>query len=160
VRLLFYELFKKLVAVCFNLLNFLLLGNLPPLGSVCVVVEDQGKYLLIRRPGGKYVFPGGFMRWREHPVQSAKRECLEETGLRITIQGLIGCSANPSNRLTKMSSLTVIYRASVIDGELLRSTIEGQACWIDSTELPSCLHHLQSGIYDHYLRYQEQNASS
>lgn len=156
MALLLYELFKKLVAVCFNLLNFLLLGNLPPLGSVCVIVEDQGKYLLVRRPGGKYVFPGGFMRWREHPVQAAKRECLEETGMHITIQGLIGCSANRSERLTKMSSLTVIYRAKVIDGQL-HHTIEGQACWIDTAKLPFCLHKLQRGIYDHYVRYQEQN---
>lgn len=156
MTLLLYELFKKLVAVCFNLLNFLLLGNLPPLGSVCVIVEDQGRYLLVRRPGGKYVFPGGFMRWREHPVQAAKRECLEETGMHITIQGLIGCSANRSDRITKMSSLTVIYRAKVIDGQL-RNTIEGQARWIDSAQLPSSLHKLQRGIYDHYVRYQERN---
>ena len=156
MALLLYELFKKLVAVCFNLLNFLLLGNLPPLGSVCVIAEDQGKYLLVRRPGGAYVFPGGFVRWKEHPAQSAQRECLEETGLRVTIQGLIGCSATPSERLTKMSSITVIYRAEVIDGQL-RNTIEGQACWIDAAQLPSCLYRQQRGIYEHYLRYQETN---
>jgi len=156
VVILLYELFKKLVSVCFNLLNFLLLGNLPPLGSVCVIAEDQGKYLLVRRPGGAYVFPGGFVRWKEHPVQSAQRECLEETGLRVTVQGLIGCSATPSERLTKMSSITVIYRAEVIDGHL-RNTIEGQACWIDVAELPSCLYRQQQGIYEHYLRYQRQN---
>ncbi len=156
VLTLLYALFKQFVGVCFNLLNFLLLGNLPPLGSVCVIIEDEGKYLLVKRPDGAYVFPGGFMRWKERPAQSAERECLEETGLSITIKGLIGCSANPSEKLTKMSSLTMIYRAAVIDGQL-RNTIEGQACWLDATELPSRLYKQQRGIYDHYLRRQAQN---
>ncbi len=41
----FYSLLKKLVGIFFNILNILLAGNLPPFGCVCVIVEDQDKYL-------------------------------------------------------------------------------------------------------------------
>ncbi len=110
---LLYRVFKRLVGVCFNILNLLLAGNLPPFGSVCVVVEDQGKYLVVERAEGSLVFPGGFMRWRENPVQSALRECEEETGLSVKVNGLIGCSSNIGENFTRMSSLTIIYEAEV-----------------------------------------------
>jgi 8-oxo-dGTP diphosphatase len=152
---LLYQMFKRLVGVCFNILNVLLVGNLPPLGSVCVIVEDQDKYLVVERRGGKLVFPGGFMRWRENPVQTALRECEEETGLQLKVSGLIGCSSNPSENFTRMSSLTVIYEAEVIGGELKRS-IEGKPCWVDESELRKRVYKKQKGILDRFLYYREQ----
>lgn len=152
---LLYQMFKRLVGVCFNILNVLLVGNLPPLGSVCVIVEDQDKYLVVERRGGMLVFPGGFMRWRENPVQTALRECEEETGLHLKVNGLIGCSSNTSENFTRMSSLTVIYEAEVIDGELKRS-IEGKPCWVDESELRKRIYQKQKGILDRFLSYREQ----
>jgi len=152
---LLYRMFKRLVGVCFNILNLLLAGNLPPLGSVCVIVEDQDRYLVVERAGGSFVFPGGFMRWRENPLQTALRECEEETGLRLKVNGLIGCSSNSSENFTRMSSLTVIYQAEVIGGELKRS-IEGQPRWIDESELRMRVYKKQRGILDHFLRYRER----
>jgi ADP-ribose pyrophosphatase YjhB (NUDIX family) len=152
---LLYRVFKRLVGVCFNVLNLLLAGNLPPFGSVCVVVEDQGKYLVVERAEGSLVFPGGFMRWRENPVQSALRECEEETGLSVKVNGLIGCSSNTGEDFTRMSSLTIIYEAGVAGGELKRS-IEGQPCWIDEAELRKRVYAKQRGVLDHFLHYREQ----
>ena len=148
-------MFKRLVGVCFNILNLLLAGNLPPLGSVCVIVEDQDRYLVVERAGGSFVFPGGFMRWRENPLQTALRECEEETGLHLEVNRLIGCSSNISENLTRMSSLTVIYEAEVIGGELKRS-IEGQPRWIDESELRMRVYKKQKGILDHFLNYRER----
>jgi 8-oxo-dGTP diphosphatase len=148
-------MFKRLVGVCFNILNVLLVGNLPPLGSVCVIVENQDQYLAVERRGGKLVFPGGFMRWRENPVQTALRECEEETGLHLKVNGLIGCSSNISENFTRMSSLTVIYEAEVIGGELKRS-IEGKPCWVDESELRRRVYKKQKGILDRFLYYREQ----
>ena len=151
---LLYRMFKRLVGVCFNILNLLLAGNLPPLGSVCVIVEDQDRYLVVERTGGSFVFPGGFMRWRENPLQTALRECEEETGLRLKVNGLIGCSSNSSENFTRMSSLTVIYQAEVIGGELKRS-IEGQPRWIDESELRMRVYKKQKGILYHFLNYRK-----
>ena len=153
---LLYRMFKRLVGVCFNILNLLLAGNLPPLGSVCVIVEDQDRYLVVERRGGSFVFPGGFMRWRESPVQTALRECEEETGLHLKVNGLVGCSSSISENFTRMSSLTVIYEGEVIGGELRRS-IEGQPCWIDEAELRTRIYKKQRGVLDHFLHYREQN---
>src|SRR5438874_6462158 len=116
---------KDLVGVFFNILNLLLAGNLPPFGSVSIVIKNQDSYLVIERPEGGFVFPGGFMRWSEHPVQTAQRECMEETGLKLEVKELIGCSSTTSSRFTRMSTLTVIYYAEVVAGKLKKS-IEGQ----------------------------------
>ncbi len=56
-----YRIVRKLAGISFNILNVVLVGNLPPLGSICVVVEDRGRYLLLQRPEGSLVFPGGIM---------------------------------------------------------------------------------------------------
>src|SRR6266849_6281110 len=97
MRQFLYRGLKTWVGIFFNLLNFLLAGNLPPLGCVNIVVEEQGRYLVIQRPQGHIVFPGGFMRWREHPEDTGVRECREETGLQVKITSLIGCSSNVSD---------------------------------------------------------------
>src|SRR5437764_14993514 len=61
----FYYILRKSVGFCFNCLNICLFGNLPPQGCISVIVEDQGRLLLLKRPNGNLVFPGGFIRWRE-----------------------------------------------------------------------------------------------
>ena len=35
--------------------------NLPPFGSAAVIVEKQDCYLVVELPGGRVVFPGGFL---------------------------------------------------------------------------------------------------
>ncbi len=150
----FYKLLGKLVGICFSILNLLLLGNLPPLGSVCVIIEDQGKFLVVERQRGQYVFPGGFMRWREQPTQAAQRECREETGLEIKVLHLIGCSVNPSDRFGRLATISIIYHAEVVGGKL-QGSIEGQPRWLDEAALPGSLYAQQVGIYEHYRAHQE-----
>ena len=150
-----YRMLKGCVSIFFNFLNFLLVGNLPPLGGVTVIVQDQEKFLIIERPEGGYVFPGGFMRWKEHPAQTALREGMEETGLTLRVIGLIGCGSNVSERLTKMSTLSMIYHAEVVGGEL-RNSIEGRVSWHDEADLQEKIQPQQKGIFEHFLHYREQ----
>jgi 8-oxo-dGTP diphosphatase len=150
----FYKLLSKLVGICFSILNLILFGNLPPLGSVCIIVENQGKFLVVERHKGQYVFPGGFIRWREHPTQAAQRECREETGLEIKELHLIGCSANPSDRFGRLGTISIIYDAEVIGGEL-HGSIEGQPRWLDETALPAFLYTEHVGVYEHYCTCKE-----
>ena len=158
IRQFLYNALKMWAAIFFNLLNFLLAGNLPPFGGVSVVVEEQGRYLVLQRPEGYFVFPGGFMRWREHPEKAAMRECKEETGLQVQITSLIGCSSTLSSGLTSMSTLSVIFHATVVSGTL-RSSIEGKPMWMDEAELHEKLFKKQSSILENYLakRDQQQN---
>ena len=155
IRQFLYRSLKTWVGIFFNLFNLILAGNLPPFGCVSIIVEEQGRYLTVQRPEGHYVFPGGFMRWREHPVETALRECEEETGLQVRITGLIGCSSNVSDNIGRMSTLTAIYHAEVVGGTL-RSSIEGKPMWLQESDLHDKLFKLQLGILEHYLQRRAQ----
>lgn len=65
-----------------------------PKVGVSVLVEQAGRALLVRRaiePGlGKWCLPAGFVEWDEAPETAARRECLEETGLRLEELELLG----------------------------------------------------------------------
>ncbi len=152
LKRLLYRLFQRLVGIFFNILNLLLVGNLPPFGCVCVIVVQQEKILVVERPEGGFVFPGGFMRWREHSLETVRRECREETGIQLQVNGLIGCCATPSGSFSRMSTLTIIYYAEMIGGEL-KGSIEGKPCWQSVEELRKRLQQQQKSILDHYLSH-------
>ncbi len=143
------------MSICFNILNFCLAGNLPPLGCICVIVEDQGRFLLVRRPEGGFVFPGGFMRWREHPKRTAQREFKEETGLQVELRHIVGCYSYASTRFDRMSTLTLVY-CGVVSGGEIRGSIEGQPCWIDGSELSSVIDFRYATMLDDYLEHRKQ----
>lgn len=153
-----YNLLKRLVGVFFNTLNLLLAGNLPPLGTVCVIVEEHGHYLVIKHPTGGVVPPGGFIRWRENPSQAAQREAEEETGLRVELRAIIGCYSMINSRFDYMNALTLVYHGEVIGGKL-RSSIEGQPCWIHEAELRSRLKSAYKPMLDDYFHYRTQRTT-
>jgi ADP-ribose pyrophosphatase YjhB (NUDIX family) len=151
-----YRILTKSATISFNILNVVLAGNLPPLGSISVVVEDQGRYLILQRPEGDLVFPGGFMRWREHPTQTAQREFKEEKGLRLQLHHLIGCYSKVSTRFDRMSTLTLVYSGVVTSGEM-RSSVEGQPRWIDESDLRGKLDFQYVSILDDFLAHRKQH---
>lgn len=154
-----YRILSGLVPVCFNSLNLLLMGNLPPLGSVCVIVEDEGRFLLLRRPGGTMVFPGGFIRWNEYPDETARREFREETGLEVRLLDRMGTHASKSDGLNCLSTLTVAFAGEVAGGTL-RGGIEGRPCWLDEAEMRRRLtSHYMSMLEDDFA-YRERGARS
>jgi ADP-ribose pyrophosphatase YjhB (NUDIX family) len=59
----------------------------------CIIVIG-GKLLLVKRKyepyKGRWCLPAGFMEYGESPQHCAKRELLEETGLRIKVGRLVG----------------------------------------------------------------------
>jgi mutator protein MutT len=57
------------------------------------LIRRSDRYLIRRRPAGTvyagyWEFPGGKCEPGERPEQTAVRECLEETGLRVEVKGL------------------------------------------------------------------------
>jgi len=147
-----YRAFKKLVGIFFNVLNILLNGNLPPFGTVCIVVEQDGQYLVIERPEGSIVFPGGFMRWNELSTQTARREGKEETGLDLNIGGILVSYTTPAMSFTTMSTITIVHRAEIIGGEL-HSSIEGRPYWVDRAMLPKLLEQHYQPIVRDFLKF-------
>lgn len=153
-----YDILKICVSICFNLLNRLLGGKLPPFGCACVVVERDGMYLTVKLPRGRTVFPGGFMTWREQPRQTAEREGREETGLLLRTTGLVGVYSHASASLIQMSNINFVYRAEVVGGTL-RKNMEGQPCWLNESDLRKRLDAGGLRILDDYLQYHAQQAA-
>jgi len=150
-----YSVLKKSVGIFFNILNTLLKGNLPPFGCVCIIIEQDERYLVVERPEGSLVFPGGFMRWKERSEQTARREGKEETGLDLHIGDILGCYTIPSTGFTAMSTITVVHRAEIIGGTL-KSSIEGHPYWVDEETLRSHLEEDYSIILNDYLPREKQ----
>ncbi|MDQ2716577.1 MAG: NUDIX hydrolase [Chloroflexota bacterium] len=148
-----YELLKTLVCIFFNTLNILLAGNMPPLGTVCAIVEDEGRFLIVENSRGGWSFPGGFMRWRETPAATAVRECEEETGLRLQVRGVVGFHVESSAGFTSLSTLTHVYYGEVVGGKL-RGSIEGRPRWLDEAELRARLSGQSAAMFAEYERCQ------
>ncbi|HZR44808.1 MAG TPA: NUDIX hydrolase [Ktedonobacteraceae bacterium] len=153
-----YELLKRCTSIFFNLFNLLLGGKLPPFGSAGVIVEENDQYLVVELPGNRFVFPGGFMTWREDPREAAQREGHEETGLLLEADDLINYYPCPSSGWTNMSTVSFIYHARVIGGTL-HNNAEGKPCWLPEPELRTRLTGHSRLILDDYLRYRTRHKS-
>ena len=151
-----YRVLRKSVSYSFNILNVCLVGNLPPLGCISVIVEDQGRYLLLRRPEGGLVFPGGFMRWREQPMQTAAREFKEETGLQVELRHVVGCYSNSSASFGSMSTLTLVFCGEVRGGKM-HGSIEGLPCWIEESTLLNMIDFRYLNLLNDYREHREQH---
>jgi len=132
-------------------------GNLPPFTCASVIVEDDGRFLVIQRPNGEIAFPGGFARWQEHPTQTARRECKEETGLDIRVGDLLGYQSYTSFDATRMSVVSLVFHGKVIGGEL-RDSIEGRASWLIDDELSTRLNPFYESTYREYVHSRTQPA--
>src|SRR5262245_12754349 len=65
--------------------------------ACCAVLDDDGRLLLQQRGdrGGPWGLPGGAMEVGETVAECAVRETLEETGLLVEPQELVGVYAGP-----------------------------------------------------------------
>ncbi|HVB72964.1 MAG TPA: NUDIX hydrolase [Ktedonobacteraceae bacterium] len=146
----FYRFVKKLFSLSVNVLNFLLAGNLPPFVCVSVIVEEQGRYLVIESPKDHFTFPGGFVRWREHPAQAAQREGKEETGMLLHINDVIGHYSCPSKHFRSASTLDIVFHGEVAGGAL-RSSVEGKPTWLSEAEVRMNMGIRAQRMLDDYL---------
>jgi ADP-ribose pyrophosphatase YjhB (NUDIX family) len=145
-----YASFKVLVSICFNLLNRILGGQLPPFGCASIIVERNGQFLVVELSRGKLVFPGGFMHWQELPTQAAEREGKEETGLDLHAHQFINIYPYKSRNIRSMSTFLFVYSGEVVGGEL-RQSMEGIPRWVSESELRRRFGSFPLRILDDYL---------
>ena len=105
----------------------------PALTTDCVVFDERGYVLLIRRGNepfkGSYALPGGFVDVGERVEDSCRRELSEETGLHVGELRLIGVYSDPS-RDPRGHTCSVAYLARVGRAEVTAGDDAAAAMWV------------------------------
>ncbi|MDY7000280.1 MAG: NUDIX hydrolase [Thermodesulfobacteriota bacterium] len=95
--------------------------NPVPTVDVVIFIPGQGVVLIKRQnPPPGWALPGGFVDYGETVEQAAVREALEETGLEVTLTGLLGVYSDPE-RDPRMHTLSVVYTAKTKDPATLNA---------------------------------------
>lgn len=106
-----------------------------PKVAVVALIEQDGQLLVAQRahdPGrGLWSFPGGFVDRGEELERALRREIMEETGLRIALDGLVGVYSQPGHPV-----VLVAYRARPVGGTLRPSHEAEQLAFFPADALP------------------------
>lgn len=90
-----------------------------PKPTVDIAVTDGKRVVLIKRGRepfkGHWVFPGGFVDYGETVEDAAIREVMEETGLKITLETILGVYSDP-DRDPRGHNVSVAFIGRVIEG--------------------------------------------
>lgn len=113
-------------------------------GSVVLLTDKRGRLLLQQRvyPPGRWGIPGGLMELGESAEDCARRELLEETGVRLGSLRLLGVYSGEGHRTVAKNgdifhTVVVAYACDDFAGEPRVSDGESLALrWFDPGELP------------------------
>lgn len=109
--------------------------------AACIAIEGRGLYLIQRRypPGaGRWALPAGFIEHAERPDEAAMRETLEETGLIVAIQRLVGVYSYIEQN-GQRSGVVIVYLARVVGGEPRAGDDAGLVEYFAADALPTDL---------------------
>jgi 8-oxo-dGTP diphosphatase len=123
-----------LAGLVFRIIALCTLGQISPILSACVIIEHEGKFLLIDRSDGLgYTIPGGIVRYRETIEQCVVREAREETGYNIKLTGFVGIYSS-LDRDPRFRAVSIAYTGVIIDG-IEQASGEGKPCWKNPEEV-------------------------
>ena len=116
--------------------------KLPRVTVDAFVTDGRGRLLLVRRGRppfrGRWALPGGFCEWGETTEECCAREMLEETGVTVTVEKLLGVYSDPK-RDPRGHTVTVLYAARPVRGEAKGSDDAAEARWFTRKEIRSLL---------------------
>lgn len=102
------------------------------------VVNDAGQLLMIRRTDNdQWAIPGGQQEVGETPVQAARREVLEETGIRCEVTALVGIFSNPRYVVEYTSNgevrqeFSILFTGHPVGGAITTSSESRKVTWCD-----------------------------
>ena len=106
---------------------------------VCgVIPERRGRILLMRRAlepsRGRWTFPSGFMEIDESAEDCAAREAMEEVGVNIKLNGLVGIYSRPAPQGPGI--LVVVFRGRVVAGQPSPGREALEARWFPPSDVP------------------------
>jgi 8-oxo-dGTP pyrophosphatase MutT (NUDIX family) len=91
--------------------------------SVHVVIRDEaGRLLLVRHVEGRWQLPGGAVDPGETPAEAARRECMEEMGVAVEPERIVGVYGGREYRVTYSNGdeaawIATIFEGRIVDGE-------------------------------------------
>ena len=112
-----------------------------PSPTVQAWLERDGRFLALRRGSeplkGRWNMPGGFVESGESGPEAIAREVMEETGLEIETEFVIGIFASAYGDGDEGEPiLDVAYRCRIAGGELEVSEESSEAGWFTLEEFP------------------------
>ncbi len=129
------ERFGRLRPVC-SQCNWIYFAD--PKVAAAALVEKNGKVLLARRANdpqrGLWTMPAGFVDAGEDPARAVERECLEETGLQVKVNGLIDVLFGQEH--ARGAHILIVYKAGIISGELTPGDDVDQVGFFATNHLP------------------------
>ncbi|GCE48137.1 NUDIX domain-containing protein [Thermosporothrix hazakensis] len=147
-------MFYTLSSIFCNVLNLFLGNKLPPLSSTSLVVEEHGRFLMLRHSRKRVIFPGGLLKWNEAPEETAERKGEEQTGLVLRITGFINFYSLPGSRWNRPSLCHFVFAGEVVGGSLRH-----KACWLPEAEVRRILKGQELRMFNDYLDYRNRNRS-
>lgn len=103
-----------------------------------VVALSDNRILLVRRVmdpyAGQWSIPAGFVNAYEDPAQAAIRECREETGLLVELDGLFDMLTGREH--SRGADILLVYHARVVGGLLQAADDADGADWFPLDKLP------------------------
>ncbi|MBN2795202.1 MAG: NUDIX hydrolase [Clostridia bacterium] len=106
-----------------------------------IILNDKEEVLLVHTPKSGWVFPGGQVENEENLIDALKREVLEESGIHIEVDRLIGLYSNTKgypgyNGYEDIpTKLMIDFTGHYIEGELTASD-ETDACkWVKKEDV-------------------------
>jgi ADP-ribose pyrophosphatase YjhB (NUDIX family) len=109
--------------------------------AACLVEAVGGLYLIRRRfePGqGRWGLPAGYVEVDETPADAAARETLEETGLVVSVDALVGVYPY-RERGGPRSGIVIAYHGVVTGGEPEPGDDAAAVMWFQPAGLPADL---------------------
>jgi 8-oxo-dGTP diphosphatase len=100
-----------------------------------IVVRDDGRVLVIKRDdNGHWEAPGGVLELDETFEAGVQREVLEETGLEVTAERLIGVYKNLTHGI-----VALVYRCRPTGGEPHPTDEARESRWMTREEVQSAM---------------------
>ena len=109
-----------------------------PSPTVDVAVTDGRRILLIKRGRepfkGRWVLPGGFVEYGETVEEAGVREVLEETGIEVELESILGVYSDPA-RDPRKHIMTTVFVGKPVSGKPKGGDDAADAAWVDLDSL-------------------------